>query len=134
MMDKEGSSEILEDILLFIYPLIILFGIYVTLAGNIKPGGGFQGGAVLVAVFMSRYLVYPGIMKGLDFIKHLDKLILIFILTVASMFLLVLFKEDILWLKAVYNNIMGLLIGIKVCCGLSVVFYTFADIEGGHDD
>ena len=57
MNEHSHHSEILEDILQFMYPLIILFGIYVIFTGVSQPGGGFQGGAVLVAIFMRRYLL-----------------------------------------------------------------------------
>ena len=133
-MKDRDHSEILEDIILLIYPLIILFGIYIVLSGNMFPGGGFQGGAVLAAVFMCRYLVYPGIMNGLDFIKKLDKVIMIFILAVASVFIITLFKDELEKLKISYNIIMNILIGIKVCSGLCVIFYTFIGIEGGKEN
>ncbi|MDX1358380.1 MAG: MnhB domain-containing protein [Clostridia bacterium] len=134
MNNGVGHSEILEDILQFIYPLIILFGIYVVYTGISQPGGGFQGGAVIVAIFMCRYLVYPEEMRGLDLISRLDKIVLIFVLALASTFILVGFKELFPFMNRIYNMAIGILIGIKVASGLTVVFYTFADIEGGDED
>lgn len=134
MNDGTQHSEILEDILLFIYPLIILFGIYIILTGTSQPGGGFQGGAVLVAVFMCRYLVYPDEMRGLDYIKKLDKIILIFILILVSVVIFAGFKDIFPFMNEIYNMLIGILIGIKVCFGLSIIFYTFSTIEGGEDD
>lgn len=133
---NEGAhhSEILEDILLFIYPLIILFGIFIIVTGISRSGGGFQGGAVLVAVFMCRYLVYPHEMTGLDSIKKLDKIVLIFILVLAFAAILVGFKNMSPSMRKIYNMLIGILIGIRVSSGLSVIFYTFAEIEGGEED
>jgi len=134
MNDEKRHSEILEDILQFIYPLIILFGMYVIFTGISQPGGGFQGGAVLVAIFMCRYLVYPDEMRGLNMIGKLDKIILIFILALATIVILTGFKERFPFMNQIYNMVIGILIGAKVASGLTVIFYTFADIEGGDED
>ena len=134
MNDEKRHSEILEDILQFIYPLIILFGMYVIFTGISQPGGGFQGGAVLVAIFMCRYLVYPDEMRGLSMIGKLDKIILIFVLALASFVILTGFREVFPFMNQIYNMAIGILIGVKVASGLTVIFYTFADIEGGDED
>ena len=134
MNDEKRHSEILEDILQFIYPLIILFGMYVIFTGISQPGGGFQGGAVLVAIFMCRYLVYPDEMRGLSMIGKLDKIILIFVLALASLVILTGFREFFPFMNQIYNMAIGILIGVKVASGLTVIFYTFADIEGGDED
>lgn len=131
MDETKRHSEILEDVLQFIYPLIILFGFYVILTGISQPGGGFQGGAVLVAIFMCRYLVSSQEIGRIDILKKLDKLILIFILALASFLMMVGFKEVFPFFNRIYNIAIGVLIGIKVASGLTVIFYTFAFIEGG---
>src|SRR6056297_2911173 len=41
------ASEILNAGALFVFPIIILFGIYVFLHGHLTPGGGFQGGVLI---------------------------------------------------------------------------------------
>jgi multicomponent Na+:H+ antiporter subunit B len=132
--EEKHHSEILEDVLQFIYPLIILFGMYIILTGISQPGGGFQGGAVLVAIFMCRYLVSSREMSRLDLIQKIDKLILVFILALASLFILIGFREVLPYFNDIYNMLIGILIGIKVASGLTVIFYTFAFIEGGKED
>ena len=131
MNEDTNRSEILEDILLFIYPLRILFGVFVIVTGVTQSGGGFQGGAVLVAVLMCRYLVYPDDMLGLDAIKKMDKIVLILILVLGAGVILIGFPSIPQQIKNLYNTIIGILIGIRVSSGLSVIFYTFADIEEG---
>lgn len=133
-MRIDTHSEILEDVLFVVYPLIILFGLYVILAGTKAPGGGFQGGAILVAVFMSRYLVFPITMEGLNFLKKLDKIVLILVIVSAFVYMMFGFNETTDLFKSIYNLLMGLLIGVKVGSGLTVIFYTFIDIEGGESD
>ncbi|MFO7611956.1 MAG: MnhB domain-containing protein [Clostridia bacterium] len=134
MNEEKHSSEILEDILQFIYPLIILFGAYIILTGLSQPGGGFQGGAVLVAIFMCRYLVYPDEVRSMSLTKRLDKIVLIFILALASAIMLLSFREGFPFMNKIYNMAIGILIGIKVSCGLTVIFFTFAEIKGGEED
>jgi multicomponent Na+:H+ antiporter subunit B len=42
-----------------LFPLILLFGIYILLHGHLTPGGGFQGGAVIASGFLLLYLAHP---------------------------------------------------------------------------
>jgi len=42
-------STIVRTFLIFLIPFIILFSIYTILHGEISPGGGFQGGAIIGA-------------------------------------------------------------------------------------
>jgi multicomponent Na+:H+ antiporter subunit B len=134
MSEQKHNPEILEDVLQFIYPVIILFGMYIIFTGISQPGGGFQGGAVLVAIFMCRYLVCPGNYGDINLLQKLDKTILIFILALATLAILVGFREIVPFFNEVYNMAIGILIGIKVSCGLTVVFFIFAAIEGGDED
>ena len=133
-MNSKNHSEILEDILFLIYPLILVFGIYVILEGTKLPGGGFQGGAILVAVFMSRYLVSPITMESINTIKKLDKIMLIFILICVLIFFIYGGNQATNLFKDMYNIVLSVLIGVKVGSGLTVIFYTFVDIEGGDED
>lgn len=45
------ASQILRSGSMFLFPLILLFGVYIFLHGHLTPGGGFQGG-VLIATAM----------------------------------------------------------------------------------
>lgn len=40
---------ILQKITFILFPIIVIFGIYVILNGHISPGGGFSGGAIIGA-------------------------------------------------------------------------------------
>jgi len=46
------SSEILKSGGGFLFPLIILYGVYIFLHGHLTPGGGFQGGVVIATGFL----------------------------------------------------------------------------------
>ena len=43
------SDSILQKITLVLFPIIVIFGIYVILNGHLSPGGGFSGGAIIGA-------------------------------------------------------------------------------------
>jgi len=133
-MKNKIHSEILEDMIFLIYPIIILLGIYIILEGSKLPGGGFQGGAILVAVFMSKYLISPIKIDSINFIKKLDKIMLIFILIVVFTYLVCGGIQISEFFKTIYNKLLSILIGIKVGSGLTVIFYTFVDIEGGDNN
>lgn len=46
------ASEILETGGAFLFPLIVLFGVYIFIHGHLTPGGGFQGGVVIATGFL----------------------------------------------------------------------------------
>jgi multicomponent Na+:H+ antiporter subunit B len=39
-------------------PVLIVFGVYIVSYGHLTPGGGFQGGMILVGAAMSFYLAF----------------------------------------------------------------------------
>ena len=43
------DDSILQKITFLLFPVIVIFGIYVILNGHISPGGGFSGGAIIGA-------------------------------------------------------------------------------------
>jgi multicomponent Na+:H+ antiporter subunit B len=45
-----------------LFPLIIIFGLYVIVHGHLSPGGGFQGGVIIASGFLLMFLA-----KGDDF-------------------------------------------------------------------
>ena len=42
-------DTILQQVTFILFPLIMIFGIYVVLNGHLSPGGGFSGGAIMGA-------------------------------------------------------------------------------------
>lgn len=46
---EPAADSILQMITFLLFPVIVIFGIYIVLNGHISPGGGFSGGAVLGA-------------------------------------------------------------------------------------
>lgn len=49
---KEMNNVILKRFAMLVFPLIVLYGIYVILNGHLSPGGGFSGGAIIGGGFI----------------------------------------------------------------------------------
>ena len=46
------ASELLCSGSMLLFPLLMLFGLYIFLHGHLTPGGGFQGGVVIASAFL----------------------------------------------------------------------------------
>ena len=53
---RQAASVIVVTGSRVLFPLILLFGVYVFLHGHLTPGGGFQGGAVIASGVLLLYL------------------------------------------------------------------------------
>ena len=122
-------SHLTSTTLGFIYPLMIVFGLYIIFNGHISPGGGFQGGAVLSSLFISKYLIFPILDTPLHKIQKLEKMLLLIILFVPVLFLLTQYNVTHPDLNPIYLILMNSLIGFKVACGLSIIFLRFVFYE-----
>lgn len=112
-----------------IYPFIIVFGIYIIVNGHNTPGGGFQGGAILSSVFIVQYFTTYEKTISLEIFNRIEKILYLAIIIFAIIFILQ-FRDYIPYaIKPYYLFIMNTLISIKVCCGLSVIFYRFVLFE-----
>lgn len=49
MKYESRFDKILQQVTFVLFPLIMIFGIYVVLNGHLSPGGGFSGGAIMGA-------------------------------------------------------------------------------------
>ncbi len=112
-----------------IYPMIIVFGIYIIVNGHMTPGGGFQGGAILSSVFVIQYFTTYEKTVSLQLFNRVEKILYLAIIIFAVSFILRyrgFIHADI---KPYYMLLMNGLIGTKVCMGLSVIFYRFVLFE-----
>jgi len=114
-----------------LYPFILMFGFYIILNGHLSPGGGFQGGAVLASVFISRYLVDPNRCIRLETLKLIEKVLFICIILYPTLFLFSNAHNQSELMSLVYLITMNFLIGLKVCSGFTIIFFRFVFYEGG---
>ncbi len=128
IVSKE-DSQIISIISVLLYPFIIIFGIYIIVNGHKSPGGGFQGGAVLSALFIIRYLINPVENISLELLQRLEKISFLFILLIGTVFIILGLNSKFFFLNEYYLVLMNSLIGFKVFCGLSIVFIRFVFYE-----
>ena len=120
-----NHSQLLSRALVIIYPIILIFGIYVVLNGHISPGGGFQGGALLMAIYICRYLTDASEEISFDVFQKVEKLLLILVLLVSLAFIATMLNVTMPFLNLPYLIIMNTLIGFKVATGMTIIFYKF---------
>ena len=58
-------SEIVKTVSKIFAPLIVVFGIYITLHGHLTPGGGFAGGIIIAGAIILLVLAFGGIKERL---------------------------------------------------------------------
>jgi multicomponent Na+:H+ antiporter subunit B len=110
----------------FMLPILVLISIYLIISDPIAPGGGFQGGALLAATFVSHYLIMPDHPVSVKFLNSLEKFL--FLILVAVMVGYVLMGAIVAFpnLYVAYFILTDALLGIKVFCGLSIMFICFS--------
>jgi multisubunit Na+/H+ antiporter MnhB subunit len=59
-------TVMVRTIIRSLLPLVLVFGVYIITYGHLTPGGGFQGGMILVGAVMSFYLAY-----GYDVVRRI---------------------------------------------------------------
>ncbi|MCL1989920.1 MAG: DUF4040 domain-containing protein [Defluviitaleaceae bacterium] len=110
----------------FILPILVLVSIYLMLSQPIAPGGGFQGGALLSATFVSHYLIMPDHPVSIRFLNSIEKFLFLILLAIMISFvlmgLIVIFPN----LYVFYFILTDAVLGVKVFCGLSIMFLSFA--------
>ena len=126
-MDR--PSKIVNNTLNLIYPIILLFGIYVIINGHITPGGGFQGGAVLAGVFIIRYFSDTSLPFSLDRLNQIEKFLYLLLLATGVIYSLYFLGKFPVPVKIFYLSLMNLFIGVKVFCGLTIIFFRFILFE-----
>jgi multicomponent Na+:H+ antiporter subunit B len=126
---KDDKSPIVPGIIKLLYPFILVFGFYIILNGHMTPGGGFQGGAVLAAVFIIRYLAEPYDDFRTNKLQKVEKFMFALIIMVPMIFLFMQLNFVYALLNEFYLVLMNILIGIKVSCGISIIFFRFVLYE-----
>lgn len=119
------QSDIISRITGFLYPVVILFGFYVIANGHNTPGGGFQGGAILATLFIGRFIVNPVNDVNAEVLHDVEQALFVMILLVPVIFLFYEFSGRFPALNEPFLILMNVLIGIKVCLGLTIVVFRF---------
>jgi len=133
MLDKQKTPELFITFSRLLYPVMLLFGMYVIINGHISPGGGFQGGAIVATAILILY--YIDITKTIDVNKILtiEKFLFLLLLIISFMSLFTRghaftnffsLNED-QSIKSIYLILLNIIIGAKVSLGLIAIFTAF---------
>ncbi|QAY70977.1 hydrogenase subunit MbhD domain-containing protein [Xylanimonas protaetiae] len=107
-------------------PVLVVAGAALVVGDPQTPGGGFQGAGLLAAVVVGRYLVGARGPRTTQGLETLEKVIfVVFVLSVVTYVLMGL-REVTPDVYAPYMIAMNGLLGLKVFCGLSIMFLYFA--------
>jgi multicomponent Na+:H+ antiporter subunit B len=133
MMDKQKTPELFITFGRLLYPVMLLFGLYIILNGHRSPGGGFQGGAIMATAILILY--YIDISKEIDVQTIITIEKILFLLLVSISFLSFFTRGDIMTnfiplngdiaFKQIYLYLLNIIIGAKVALGLVAVFTSF---------
>lgn len=124
------ESLILQVMVGFLYPFILLLGFHVIINGHYTPGGGFQGGSVLAAIFIARYVVFPVDDTNPESLHAFQRIFLAAIVVAPMMLLFTGVVNRFPEYRALYLTLMDILIGVQVGFGLGVAVLRFAFFEG----
>lgn len=123
-----NNSPIIKTTAKILIPFIIVFGLYVIINGADSVGGGFQGGAILTAVFIVRWMIMPDEDIDIRLMKMAERILLLSLFALGMLFVGKTMNMPYLTGR-VWMVSINLLIGIKVCCGLTIIFYRFVFFE-----
>jgi len=133
-------NEIVRTGAKVIFPIILLFGIYVIVHGHTTPGGTFSGGSVMAGGFVI-YTLAHGVRKteidmkeiAINVLKSVSGFILIMLILFELLLRVALVPTETLFTlwsgsSLMFFNIVG---GVMVFTGLLMIWYTIAktDVE-----
>ncbi len=124
------QSLILEVLIGFLYPFMLLLGFFIIMNGHHTPGGGFQGGSILAALFIARYVVYPVNDMNSEGMHAVQRVFLALILMTPMLFLFTGFIHRHPEYRSLYLLTMNILIGLQVGLELGVAVLRFAFFKG----
>lgn len=128
--DVSDQSLILEVVIGYLYPFMLLLGFHVILNGHYTPGGGFQGGGVLATLFIARYIIFPIPDTDSDRLHMHQRIFLALILLAPTGLLFTGFVNRHPQYHSLYLTLMDILIGLQVGFGLGVAVIRFAFFQG----
>lgn len=125
---ESKHSPVIKTTAKILIPFIIVFGLYVIINGADSVGGGFQGGAVVASAFIVRWIILPDEDIDIRYMKAAERIFLLALL-LTGMLLLGRSMDMEHFTGRIWMVCINLLIGIKVACGLTIIFYRFVFFE-----
>lgn len=109
--------NLLKTISRFLFPYILIFGVYIIVNGDLSPGGGFQGGVVLASSYFLIYFVKSDNILDISTIFKMEKILFLILIILAILnFYQINFLD--FFGDRTYLILLNLTIGIKVSLGI----------------
>lgn len=116
-------------------PFVFLYGFYIILHGDLSPGGGFQGGAILATGFLLTYFIDDERRIDLNRLLRREKYLFLAILLTGSLSLITrgepftnfLSPEFPTETRRIFFLLLNILISLKVALGLTAIVETFLE-------
>ena len=134
-----NNNPIIATISKLVIPYIVMYALYIQIAGENSPGGGFQAGAIfatgLIALDMVKYCnIHSGTMKNLLRISATGIIIYIAVGMYSIIFGANFLDYDLLWHTKPYGKQIGIFIveisiGFTVVSTLSLIYLAFKGRE-----
>ncbi|MCC6190947.1 MAG: cation:proton antiporter [Anaerolineales bacterium] len=130
---RAEMTVMVRTIIRALLPVVLVFGAYILTYGHLTPGGGFQGGMILVGALMSFYLAYGYEIvrrfndEDLDRIEHVGALLYVLIglvgLVLGGVFLANVFRGGVpgTLLSGGTVPLLNFVVGFKVAAGTLIV-------------
>lgn len=127
------TSQIVTYVVKFLYPFALLFGTYIIIYGDISPGGGFQGGAIIATAHLLIKFIKTDAPTDISKLIKIEKYLFCAMLIIATLsfftkgefFTNFITSEHSLELKRIFLVTLNSIIGIKVALGLIIIFSVF---------
>jgi multicomponent Na+:H+ antiporter subunit B len=71
---RRPPNEMMVTGIRLLFPVLVLFGVYIVVHGHLSPGGGFQGGVVIATAFFLRMLADPDFLLDHGWVRLLESL------------------------------------------------------------
>lgn len=130
---RAEMTVMVRTIIRALLPVVLVFGAYILTYGHLTPGGGFQGGMILVGALMSFYLAYGYEIvrrfndEDLDRIEHVGALLYVLIglvgLALGGVFLANVFRGGVpgTLFSGGTVPLLNFVVGFKVAAGTLIV-------------
>jgi multicomponent Na+:H+ antiporter subunit B len=143
---RAEMTVMVRTIIRSLLPIVLVFAIYILTYGHLTPGGGFQGGMILVGAVMSFYLAYGYHIvrrfsdEALDIAEHIGALIYLLVglaaLVAGRPFLanIIAGGEKGSLLSGGIVPVLNFAVGFKVAAGTLVVLLILLEALQKGDD
>ena len=130
VVEIKNKNFILDIASRILFPILLLYGIYIIVHGHLSPGGGFQGGVVIASAFLLLYLADKKFRVNNKIIAFLESLSGSAFVIIGLIGLFLAFTSSFL---ANFLTVDAKDIGLLLSAGIIPIVYIFVGIKVGSE-